>query len=102
MGATSCVVGNFALAIGAQAGVRLGSRGRGELVDLLYHHKNNEGQNQKVHDSIDKAAISQHGSTSFFSCLQGGIFFAVQADKKVFEINLTHGHANGRHNDVIN
>ena len=102
MRATSSIVRNFALAIGAFTRLRFGSRRRSELVDLLYHHKNNEGQNQKVHHSIDKAAISKHRCTGLFRSLQGGIFFAVKADKKVFEINLTHGHANGRHNDVIN
>ena len=69
MGAASGVVGNFALAVGAFTGLRLGSRGRSELVDLLDHDEDDKGQNQEVHDGVDEAAVGQDRSASFFRCL---------------------------------
>ena len=79
MGATSCVVGNFPIAIGAQAGIRLGSRGRGELVDLFDHDEDDKGQNQEVHDGVNETAVGKDGSAGFFRCLQGGVVLAVEA-----------------------
>ena len=77
MRASCCIVGNFALAIGAFAGLRFGSGRRGELVDLLHHDEDNKGQNQKVHNGVNKAAIGEHGSACFFSGLKSGVFLAV-------------------------
>ena len=79
MRATSCIVGDFLLAVGAKTGIRLGSRGRGELVDLFDHDEDDKGQNQEVHDGVDEAAVGQDGSAGFFRCLQGGVFLAVEA-----------------------
>ena len=57
MRATSSIVRNFALAIGAFAGLRFGSGRRGELVDLFDHDEDDKGQDQEVHDGVDEATV---------------------------------------------
>ena len=79
MRATSCIVGDFLLAVGAQTGIRLRGRGRGELIDLFDHDEDDKGQNQEVHDGVNEAAVGQDGSTGFFSGLQGGVFLTIKA-----------------------
>ena len=79
MRATSSIVGDFLLAVGAQTGIRLGSRGRGELVDLLDHDEDDKGQDQEVNDGVDETAVGKDGSAGFFRCLQGGVFLTNKA-----------------------
>lgn len=74
---------------------------RTETVDLFNYNKHSKSNNQKVNNGIDEQTVGQYRRACISCCFQGSVFFAVQRDEQVGEINSANHHAQRRHNYVV-